>query len=68
MYYEAIGKVERAEGFYNDILEAQPHNDVIPKRLVGKPPHQTAAASSSSSSDSSSVPRLSRKMCRPALQ
>ena len=34
LYYEAVGKPERAKELYEAILKDIPHNDVIPKRLV----------------------------------
>lgn len=34
LYYEAIGKPERAKELYDYTLQDQPHNDIIPKRLV----------------------------------
>lgn len=35
MFYEAQGKIEKAEEFYHDIIQEQPTNQMIAKRLVG---------------------------------
>jgi hypothetical protein len=34
MFYEAQGKIEKAEEFYHDIIKEQPTNQIIAKRLV----------------------------------
>lgn len=44
MYYQSQGKYEQAKSLYEEILKEQPHNEVIPKQLVGGSRHDIGLA------------------------